>query len=104
MLDQLGRRWLAHCHGVGEASQHDFFRCEGCRGLVTWHRIRSGGCPCMSSRIRPAVLTLGEKARLLLLPWTITPAAVAAQGRAEAIRALLFWLRRHEAEARHARS
>ena len=65
------RAWLAWWHGIGEAHQIQFFRCKECRRLVTWRRIRLGGCLCGSAVIRPAVLLRREKARLLLLPWTV---------------------------------
>jgi len=73
MLDGLATRWLAHWHGAGEPHQWQYYRCEGCHGLVTWRRIRQGGCGCgLSNRIRPARLTFAEKARCLLLPWSLS--------------------------------
>lgn len=66
----LLRRWLVWWHGAGEPHQYEFYRCDACRRVVTWRRIRQGGCVCReSSKIRPAILTFGEKARLLLTPW-----------------------------------
>lgn len=68
----LGRRWLAYWHGRGEAHQKEYYRCLACRRLVTWARIRRGGCRCKESyKISPAMLTWAEKARLLWLPWTV---------------------------------
>jgi hypothetical protein len=79
-LPRVGRPWLLYWHGLGAAHQHEFFRCEGCRRLVTWHLIATGGCRCRQSiRLRPAVLSVADKARLLLLPWSVTPGAVRQQ-------------------------
>ena len=62
-------RYLTYWHGRGEPEQHDYYRCHGCRRLVTWHAIRKGGCLCgLSNKLGPAVLTTWEKVRLLLLP------------------------------------
>jgi len=81
--DAIGGRWLRWWHGEGEAHQYQFYRCHGCRALVTWHQIRAGGCPCHeSSKISPTHLRLGAKARLLFLPWRVTP----LKARAEALR------------------
>lgn len=67
-----GRRWLAYWHGRGAPHQHEYFRCEGCRRLVTWRRIHAGGCRCRSSiKLRPAMLSRADKARLLWAPWTV---------------------------------
>ena len=71
-VHSLGRRWLAYWHGEGAAHQHQFYRCQGCRRLVTWHRIHRGGCRCQESyKVAPAVLTLRDKAKVLLLPWSV---------------------------------
>ena len=73
-LEAPVKRWLAYCHGEAPdpVRQVQFHRCEGCHGIVTWHQIRDGGCACaMSSRVRATRLSLFEKFRLLVLPWTI---------------------------------
>ena len=72
--EPLAARWLEYWHGVGEPWQYQFFRCYACRRIVTHRLIRLGGCRCQESiKVSPAKLTRGEKARLLFLPWTITP-------------------------------
>lgn len=66
------RWWLAQWHGEGAEHQQMVYRCHACRDLVTWRRIRKGGCPCgTSGKISPAVLGLVEKARLLFMPWSV---------------------------------
>lgn len=68
----LGRRWLVWWHGEGEAHQYQFYRCHGCRRIVTHFHVRTGGCRCGESiKVSPARLTWHEKARLLYLPWTV---------------------------------
>ena len=64
------RRWFVHWHGEGELKQADLFRCIACYKLVTWKHIRSGGCPCGASRIKPTNPSFLEATRLILLPWT----------------------------------
>lgn len=72
LVHPLGRRWLAYWHGVGAPHQHQFYRCHACRRIITWRRIRTGGCPCRESyKISPAMLRWQEKARILWLPWTV---------------------------------
>jgi hypothetical protein len=69
-----GPAWLVAWHGEGEPHQHQFYRCLGCRRLLSWRHIQSGGCPCRESiKVSPAVLTRSEKARALWLPFTVTP-------------------------------
>jgi hypothetical protein len=68
-IHPLGRRWLAFWYGTYEANQFGFYRCDGCRRIVSWRGIRGGGCGCGAIRLRPAILSLPEKARLLYLPW-----------------------------------
>ena len=69
----LGRRWLRAWHGTGDVHQYEFFRCQGCRRLVTFHHISTGGCACReSSKVSPAALRWGDKTRLLYLPWMVT--------------------------------
>lgn len=73
-MERLLGWWLVYWHGEGEPHQYQFYRCHGCRNIVTHRLIVTGGCPCEeSSKISPAKLRLGEKARLLLMPWTVTP-------------------------------
>lgn len=68
------KRYLAHFHGApaDPSRQYAYYRCECCRGLVTWNQIRAGGCKCgTGSRIRAAHLSFGEKVRMLLCPWSV---------------------------------
>jgi len=69
LVPPLGRRWLSYWHGQGEAHQFFAYRCQGCFGIVTWRRIRLGGCRCGASRLTTTHLSWGEKALLLYLPW-----------------------------------
>jgi hypothetical protein len=71
------RRWveprlaarLVACHGRGADTQAEYYRCHGCKRLVTWLVIKAGGCGCgMSNRLSPAVLTRWEMVRLVLFP------------------------------------
>lgn len=65
-------KWLDWWHPPGDAHQWRYYRCEGCHRLVTWNQIKQGGCRCMTSnRLRPAQLTVWEKARCLIAPWSI---------------------------------
>ena len=72
-VSAISGRYLNYWHGDGyDENQYRYYRCEGCHGLVTWNAIKIGGCPCaISNKIRPAALTRMEKARILLLPWSI---------------------------------
>lgn len=66
--------YLARWHGAptDPARQQLYYRCESCRSIVTWRQIAQGGCrSCQGSRVRAAGLSLGEKLRLLLLPWSV---------------------------------
>lgn len=70
------RRWLIFWHGRGGPEQHDYYRCDDCKRLVTHKAIRKGGCVCggagpMGPKLRPARLSWGEKARLLFMPWSV---------------------------------
>ena len=66
------RQWLQWHHGVGEPWQHDFYRCHGCRRVVTWTSIHQGGCDCgISNKLSPTRVRFVEKCRLLVLPWTV---------------------------------
>ena len=53
--------------------QYQFYRCELCRGLVSWKHIELGGCQHCStgSRVRAAHLSFGEKCKLLFAPWSV---------------------------------
>lgn len=63
-------QYLVRWHGRGDAHQHDYYRCHGCRRIVTWHAIRKGGCTCgVSNKLSPARLRWHEKLRLLCLPF-----------------------------------
>lgn len=68
------QRYLAYWHGSPEDAtrQYQYYRCEVCRGLVTWKQIHNGGCKCgVGSRIRAAHITWFEKVKLLLMPWSV---------------------------------
>lgn len=71
LVDRLGRWWIERQHGLGEPQQSQFYRCRLCTRLVSHRRIATGGCRCGGTRISPAMLTWGEKARILALPWTV---------------------------------
>lgn len=72
MIERLATKHLDYWHGIGEAHQYRYYRCVGCRQLITHKRIHKGGCGCgLSNEVRPAVLTLSDKARCLFLPWTV---------------------------------
>ena len=64
-------RWLDWWHGHGDWHQADYFRCHGCRALVTWKAIAHGGCDCKSSaKLSPVRMTRWIKCRLIFAPWT----------------------------------
>lgn len=74
ILESPIKRYLAHFHGApaDPSRQYAYYRCECCRGVVTWKQIQAGGCKCgTGSRIRAAHLSIGEKCRLLLFPWSV---------------------------------
>ncbi len=63
-------RWLRWWHGRGMAEQDPYFRCHGCRRIVTWKAIAQGGCTCkLSNKLSPAALRWDERVRLLVLPF-----------------------------------
>jgi len=73
-LEQPIKRYLARRHGAptDPNRQYQFYRCELCRGIVTWKQIKQGGCKCgVGSRVRAAHLSFGEKVQLLIAPWSI---------------------------------
>ena len=66
--------YLTHWHGAptDPTRQHRYYRCEACRSIVTWKQIKLGGCrSCQGSRVRAAGLNIGEKIRLLIMPWSV---------------------------------
>ena len=69
--EKLLKRRLDKWHGVPDAAyQYAYYRCLGCRALVTWAAIKKGGCYCgESNRLAPARLTRWEMIRLTLFPW-----------------------------------
>ena len=73
-LENPIKRYLAYWHGAptDPQRQYAYYRCECCRGVVTWKQIAAGGCKCgTGSRIRPAYLSVGEKLKLLCIPWSM---------------------------------
>lgn len=73
LLEAPVKRYLAKLYGApDDGRQYQFYRCELCRGIVTWKQIQAGGCQCgVGSRVRAAHLTAWEKAKLLLAPWSV---------------------------------
>lgn len=71
--ERLLRPYMEWMHGRKTAAhQFDFYRCRGCRRLLNWKRLRTGGCDCDGDRrLSPARLTVMEKLRVLVAPWTI---------------------------------
>lgn len=69
--ERLFRPWMEYWHGTKTAAhQYDFYRCRGCRRLVNWKKIHSGGCDCDGGKfLIPAKLTMLEKAKALVAPW-----------------------------------
>lgn len=72
-LEKPIQRYLTALYGAppDPVRQYRFYRCELCRGVVTWRQIQEGGCRCgTGSRVRAAHLSFSEKVRLLLgLAW-----------------------------------
>lgn len=69
-LERRLEAYLAGWHGRGEAHQYSYYRCLGCRRLVSWNQIRRGGCDCgMSNKLSPTNVRWWETAQLLLTPW-----------------------------------
>lgn len=74
LIEQLGDRWLSWWHGapVDAEGQFRYYRCEGCKRLVTWKGIAQGGCWCgLSQKLRPAVMRWYEKVQCFIFPWTV---------------------------------
>ena len=71
--EALLRRWLHYWHGCGTEGQWDYYRCRGCRRLVSWNAIKKGGCDCgLSNELVPTgPPTLGRwrVLGLILFPW-----------------------------------
>jgi hypothetical protein len=71
-LERLLHRYMTRWHGEGAPHQYRYHRCNGCKQLVTWNQIRQGGCDCdLEKRLVPAKLSLGEKFRILVMPWSV---------------------------------
>lgn len=69
-------RWLERWHGHPEPWQAQFYRCQGCRRVVTHSAIARGGCGCRlpgCGRVNPTALWRREKLAVLLLPWLYSP-------------------------------
>ena len=65
-------RWLGAWHGHGDWHQADYFRCHGCRRLVSWNAIRHGGCGCgISGKLSPARLPWWRKLYIIVAPWMV---------------------------------
>lgn len=75
VIEKPIKKYLEHHHGAPHDSskQYMFYRCELCRGLVSWKQINEGGCgKCLTgSRVRAAHLSTWEKVKALVLPWMI---------------------------------
>lgn len=50
---------------------YQFYRCIGCKGLMSNKQIKKGECPrCGGVRVSPTMLTFWEKVRFwVTLPW-----------------------------------
>jgi hypothetical protein len=70
-MEQRLEPWLYWWHGrPAEDHQFLYYRCRGCRRLVSWHGIRKGGCPCkLDPRLAPVGMTLRLMLRVVLVPW-----------------------------------
>lgn len=75
IVDELLNRWLTHWHGRGEPDQWAYYRCQGCKRLVSWKAIRKGGCTCGESNklmpTGPPSLSRWRIAALILFPWWV---------------------------------
>jgi len=72
MIERLAKKWLDYNYDNGDEHQYQFYRCDGCKGLVTWKTIRQGGCDCgLGRNLHPACLSLFEKFKLLFMPWMV---------------------------------
>jgi len=71
--ERLIHRWLDYWHGSATETsyQYRYYRCAECHRLVTWQKIRRGGCACGAVRMRPAVLSRWDMTRCVVLPWTV---------------------------------
>lgn len=71
--EKILRPYMEWMHGKKMAEhQWDFMRCVGCRRLVNWKRIKSGGCDCdTGNKLKPAKITFWEKVKILIFPWSI---------------------------------
>lgn len=68
-------RWLTYWHGVGDVHQYRYYRCQGCRRIVTHKAIAQGGCICgLSTRLspyHPPQMRWWTVLRLLVFPWSV---------------------------------
>ena len=64
--------WLTWWHGYGAWHQADYFKCHGCGRVISWHRIRRGGCGCQrSNKLSPWLLPWYRKLLLICCPWVV---------------------------------
>ena len=73
VMGRLLRPWMEWWHGRKDAPhQHLYYRCRGCRQVVTWNTIHKGGCSCdMARELVPARLSFTEELRIVMAPWTL---------------------------------
>lgn len=71
MIERWLLKWYIKWHGEGEPHQERIYRCQLCRRLMTWTKIRQGSCVCGTNRIVATYPTLWERFRLFCLPWTV---------------------------------
>jgi hypothetical protein len=70
-LERRIEAYLARWHGRGDTHQYEYYRCLGCRRIVTWRQISRGGCDCqLSNKLVPANVRWWELARMLVAPWS----------------------------------
>lgn len=74
LIERPIKQYLKYFHGAPDdpTKQYAYYRCELCRGIVTWKQIKAGGCKCgTGSRVRAAHLSFTDKLQLIFLPWTV---------------------------------
>jgi len=66
------RKVRKHYGDYDATIQFPFYRCQGCRGVITWMHIKTGtGCSkCGGGRVNPTNLSLFEEIRVIFFPWT----------------------------------
>ena len=71
--EKIFRPYMEWVHGKkADVHQWDFYRCVGCRRLVNWKKIKTGGCDCdTGNKLKPAKITFWEKVKILIFPWSI---------------------------------